>query len=165
MEYSPWSLDIESEVGTNLLATARELGVAIVAYSPLGRGWLTGQLKTRDDLEQGDARRGMPRFSEENFPKNVELVKKFEAFAKEKGCTPSQLVLAWTMAQGEDFFPIPGTRSIKYLEQNVGALDVTLSPAEIKQIRELIGTIQVAGLRNSALATVPAAQLQDTAPL
>ncbi|KAI0385617.1 Aldo/keto reductase-like protein [Hypomontagnella monticulosa] len=165
VEYSPWSMDIETEAGTNLLATARELGVAIVAYSPLGRGWLTGQLKTLDDLEPGDARRVMPRFSEENFPKNVELVGRFEAIAKEKGCTPSQLVLAWTMAQGQDFFPIPGTRSIKYLEQNVGALDVTLSPAEIKQIRDLIGTIQVAGLRNAALATVAAGVLQDTVPL
>ncbi|KAG4217076.1 hypothetical protein PC116_g34443, partial [Phytophthora cactorum] len=120
VEYNPWSLEIESEDGTNLLATCRELGVAIVAYSPLGRGFLTGRYKSRDDFEPNDYRKNFPRFSPENFPKNLELVKKFEAFAEKKGRTPSQLVLAWIMAQGEDIFPIPGTRNIKYLEQNFG---------------------------------------------
>ncbi|KAI1106341.1 Aldo/keto reductase-like protein [Jackrogersella minutella] len=165
VEYSPWSLDIESEQGTNLLETCRELGVAVVAYSPLGRGILTGRYKSRDDFEEGDYRRLVPRYSEENFPKNLEMVAKFETFAKQKGRAPSQLVLAWILAQGDDFFPIPGTRSIKYLEENLGALDLTISAEEDKQIRDLIGNLQVVGLRNTALLNVPQGQLQDTVPL
>ncbi|KAI2611133.1 Aldo/keto reductase-like protein [Hypoxylon fragiforme] len=165
VEYSPWTLDIEDEVGTNLLATCRELGVAVVAYSPLGRGFLTGRFKSLDDFEPTDMRRGYPRYSPENFPKNVELVKKFEDAAKAKGYTSSQLVLAWILAQGDDFFPIPGTKSIKYLEENLGGLDVTISPAEDAQIRDLIKTIGVTGKRSIALATIPSSILQDTAPL
>ncbi|KAK6955138.1 hypothetical protein Daesc_002769 [Daldinia eschscholtzii] len=165
VEYNPWSLEIESEDGTNLLATCRELGVAIVAYSPLGRGFLTGRYKSRDDFEPNDYRKNFPRFSPENFPKNLELVKKFEAFAEKKGRTPSQLVLAWIMAQGEDIFPIPGTRNIKYLEQNLGAFDVKLTAEESRQIRDLIGNLQVAGDRNLTLANVPPQHLQDTPPL
>lgn len=137
----------------------------MVAYSPLGRGFLTGRFKSLDDFEPTDMRRGYPRYSPENFPKNVELVKKFEDAAKAKGYTSSQLVLAWILAQGDDFFPIPGTKSIKYLEENLGGLDVTISPAEDAQIRDLIKTIGVTGKRSIALATIPSSILQDTAPL
>ncbi|KAI0901040.1 Aldo/keto reductase-like protein [Annulohypoxylon nitens] len=165
IEYSPWTLDIENEQGTNLLATCRELGVAVVPYSPLGRGFLTGRYKSPDDFEPTDYRRLVPRYSPENFPKNLELVQKFEAFAKAKGHTASQLVLAWIMAQGDDFFPIPGTKSAKYLEENLGALNVTVSAEENKQVRDLIGNLQVAGIRNTQLGSVPPAQLQDTVPL
>lgn len=165
MEYSPWSLDIEDEVGTNLLATCRELGVAVVAYSPLGRGFLTGQYKSLDDFEPNDSRRGYPRYSPENFPKNLELVKQFVEAAQAKGHSSGQLVLAWILAQGDDFFPIPGTKSIKYLEENLGGLDVTISPAENAQIRDLIRDMSVNGERSIPLATIPASVLQDTAPL
>ncbi|KAI2632131.1 Aldo/keto reductase-like protein [Hypoxylon sp. NC1633] len=163
IEYSPWTLDIENEVGTNLLATCRELGVAVVCYSPLGRGFLTGRYQSLDDFEENDYRRLVPRFSPENFPKNLELVNKFEQFAKAKGYTPSQLVLAWILAQGDDFFPIPGTKSIKYLEENLGGLKATISPEENQQIRDLIGN--VTGLRTTVLAGIKAGNLQDTAPL
>ncbi|KAI1205061.1 Aldo/keto reductase-like protein [Annulohypoxylon truncatum] len=165
VEYNPWTLDIENEQGTNLLATCRELGVAVVAYSPLGRGFLTGRYKSPDDFEPTDYRRMVPRYSKENFPKNLELVKKFEAFANAKGHTASQVVLAWIMAQGDDFFPIPGTKSTRYLEENLGALNVTVSAEENKQVRELIGNMQVAGIRNTQLGSIPPAQLQDTVPL
>ncbi|KAI1388964.1 Aldo/keto reductase-like protein [Hypoxylon trugodes] len=165
IEYSPWTLDIENEQGTNLLATARELGVAVVAYSPLGRGFLTGRYRSPDDFEPTDYRRIVPRYSPENFPKNLELVKKFEVFAKNKGHTPSQLVLAWILAQGDDFFPIPGTKSAKYLEENLGALDVTLTAEENKQVRDIIGGLQVIGGRNTQLGNVPPSTLQDTVPL
>ncbi|KAI4870597.1 Aldo/keto reductase-like protein [Hypoxylon rubiginosum] len=165
IEYSPWTLDIENEDGTNLLATCRELGVAVVCYSPLGKGFLTGSILSRDDLPLDDYRRFLPRYSEENFSKNLELVKKFEVFAKEKGCTSSQLVLAWIMAQGADFFPIPGTRSADKLEQNLGALGITVTPDEDSQIRDIIGTLEIVGSRSMALGTARAAQLQDTVPL
>ncbi|XXG97259.1 hypothetical protein Hte_003555 [Hypoxylon texense] len=165
IEYSPWTLDIENEDGTNLLATCRELGVAVVPYSPLGKGFLTGSIQSRDDLATDDYRRSLPRYSEENFPKNLELVKKFETFAKEKGCTSSQLVLAWIMAQGPDFFPIPGTRSVDKLEQNLGALGITITPEENSQIRDIIGTLEIVGSRNLGFGTAPPAQLQDTVPL
>ncbi|OTB03467.1 hypothetical protein M426DRAFT_60339 [Hypoxylon sp. CI-4A] len=165
IEYSPWTLDIESEQGTNLLAAARELGVAVVAYSPLGRGFLTGRYQSPDDFEPTDYRRIVPRYSAENFPKNLDLVRRFEAFAARKGHTPSQLVLAWILAQGDDFFPIPGTKSARYLEENLGGLAVELSDEENRQIRDLIGNLQVAGGRNTQMGSVPASQLQDTPPL
>lgn len=165
MEYSPWTLDIENEDGTNLLATCRELGVAVVSYSPLGKGFLTGAIQSLDDLEPGDYRRMLPRYSAENFPKNLELAKKFEAFSKEKGCASSQLALAWILAQGADFFPIPGTRSVSKLEQNLGALGITITPDEDRQIRDIIETLPIIGTRNMALGTVTPAQLQDTVPL
>ncbi|KAI6092925.1 Aldo/keto reductase-like protein [Hypoxylon rubiginosum] len=165
VEYSPWTLDIENEDGTNLLATCRELGVAVVSYSPLGKGFLTGAIQSLDDLEPGDYRRMLPRYSAENFPKNLELAKKFEAFSKEKGCASSQLALAWILAQGADFFPIPGTRSVSKLEQNLGALGITITPDEDRQIRDIIETLPIIGTRNMALGTVTPAQLQDTVPL
>ncbi|KAI1373878.1 Aldo/keto reductase-like protein [Hypoxylon crocopeplum] len=138
IEYNPWTLDIESDAGTNLLSTCRELSVAVVTYSPLGRGFLTGRYKSLDDFEENDSRRQLPRFSPENFSKNLDLVKVFEDLAVKKGCTPAQTVLAWIMAQGIDFFPIPGTKNIHYLEQNLGAVNVQISPDENKHIRDAI---------------------------
>ena len=138
IEYSPFTLDIENASGTNLLATCRELGVATVAYSPLGRGMLTGRYKSAEDFEQGDWRRNMPRFSAENFPKNFELVEKLSAIAKEKGCTTGQLTLAWLMEQGVDVIPIPGTKKVKYLEENLGSLKVVLNEGDVREIREAV---------------------------
>lgn len=129
-EYSLWSRDPED----NILDTCKELGIAFVAYSPLGRGFLTGQIKTFDDLDEKDYRRFSPRFQGENFNKNLELVEKIEAIAAAKGCTSSQLALAWVLAQGDFIFPIPGTKRIKYLEENIGALEVKLSADELKEI-------------------------------
>lgn len=142
-EYSLWSREPEEEI----LPTCRELGIAFVAYSPLGRGFLTGQIKTFEDLDKDDYRRSSPRFQGDNFNKNLALVKKIEAIAKEKGCTPSQLALAWVMAQEEFIFPIPGTKRIKYLEENVKAAGISLSPGELKQIEEIFPQEAVAGMR------------------
>jgi aryl-alcohol dehydrogenase-like predicted oxidoreductase len=129
-EYSLWTRDIEDEI----LQTIRELGIGLVPYSPLGRGFLTGQIKSIDDFESNDFRRFNPRFMGENFKKNLDLVKKIEEIAKRKKCTPGQLALAWVLAQGKDVAPIPGTKRIKYLEENVGALNVTLTKEELKEI-------------------------------
>ncbi|KAI8917752.1 aldo/keto reductase [Powellomyces hirtus] len=144
MEYSPWTLDIEHN---NILSTARELGVAIIPFSPLGKGFLTGQVKRFEDLAEDDIRRWLPRFQGENFAKNLKIVDKVEELANRKGVTPAQLVLAWVLAQGDDFIPIPGTKNTKYVEENVKAATVTLSPQEEKQIRDIIDSIGVAGLR------------------
>ncbi len=129
-EYSLWSRDPEDEV----LATCRELGIGFVAYSPLGRGFLTGQIKRFDDLAPDDWRRHSPRFQGDNFQKNLQLVQRLEALAKEKGCTPSQLALAWVLTQGEDIVPIPGTKRRKYLEENVAALKVELSRDDLRRL-------------------------------
>lgn len=140
LEYSPFALEIESPE-TGLLAAARELGVAIVAYSPLGRGFLTGAITSRADLDPTDTRANHPRFSEENFAGNLKLVETLATIAKEKQCTPGQLVLAWVLAQGEDFIPIPGTKRVKYLEENAGAVDVKLSAEDDKRIRQAIESV------------------------
>ena len=129
-EYSLWTRDPEDDV----LATCRELGIGFVAYSPLGRGFLTGQFKTPADIPEDDYRRHSPRFQGENFTKNLQLVEKVEEIAREKGCSPSQLALAWVLAQGDDIVPIPGTKRRRYLEENAGALSVTLSPADLDRI-------------------------------
>jgi aryl-alcohol dehydrogenase-like predicted oxidoreductase len=129
-EYSLWSREPED----GMLETCRELGVAFVAYSPLGRGFLGGQIRRYEDLEPDDYRRVSPRYQGENFNKNLELVKKVEQLAAEKGCSSSQLAIAWVMAQGDHIFPIPGTKRIKYLEENVGSLNVHLSQAELDAI-------------------------------
>lgn len=129
-EYSLWSREPEDEI----LSTVRELGIGFVAYSPLGRGFLTGQFKTFADLPEGDYRRNAPRFQGENFQKNLDLVAKIGELARSKGCTPGQLALAWVLAQGEDIVPIPGTKRTKYLDENLGALNVTLTPEELQQI-------------------------------
>ena len=132
-EYSLWTRDPEDEV----LPTTRELGIAFVAYSPLGRGFLTGQYKRFEDLAADDYRRFSPRFQGENFQKNLDLVARVEAIAKEKKCTPSQLALAWLLAQGEDIVPIPGTKRRKYLEENAGALKVKLTSDDLRRIDEV----------------------------
>ncbi|KAM7217092.1 Aldo-keto reductase yakc [Rhypophila decipiens] len=148
-EYNPWQLDIESDSEpTNILATARELGISVFAYSPLGRGFLTGQVRSPDDFAADDFRRLLPRFSPENFAKNLELVDKFQELAKKKGCTAGQLALAWLLAQGDDIIPIPGTKNVKYLEENIAAVHVKLSEQEVKEIRSTIGDVEALGDRN-----------------
>jgi len=132
-EYSLWTRDPEDEV----LRTTRELGIAFVAYSPLGRGFLTGQLRKFEDLEADDYRRNSPRFQGENFQKNIDLVARVEAIAREKNCTPGQLALAWLLAQGKDIIPIPGTKRRKYLEENAGALNVKLAADDLRRINEV----------------------------
>ncbi|KAI1424760.1 aldo-keto reductase [Xylaria sp. FL1777] len=140
MEYSPFALQIESPQ-TNLLKVARELGVKIIAYSPLGRGFLTGTITSRDQLDAKDNRRFMPRFSEENFNDNIKLVQLLESIAKEKGFTPGQLSIAWLLAQGDDIIPIPGTKRVKYLEENIRSTDLTLTKEEDAKIRQAIDSI------------------------
>jgi aryl-alcohol dehydrogenase-like predicted oxidoreductase len=129
-EWSLWSRDLETEV----LPVVRDLGIALVAYSPLGRGFLTGQIKSFDDLAADDFRRFQPRFQGENFDKNLELVDQVRAMADDKGCTAGQLALAWVHAQGEDVFPIPGTKRRTYLEENIAAFDVTLSTDDLARL-------------------------------
>jgi aryl-alcohol dehydrogenase-like predicted oxidoreductase len=146
MEYSPFALEIESPQ-YRLLETARELGVAVVAYSPLSRGFLTGSITSADDFEDGDFRRLSPRFSKENFPKNLELVEKLKAVAAKKGVTPAQLTLAWLMAQGDDIFPIPGTTKVERLKENLGSLSVELSAEEKQEVRSACNAAEVAGGR------------------
>ena len=146
IEYSPFTMDIENPQ-INLLKTCRELGVATIAYSPLGRGFITGAYRSPDDFEEGDFRKRAPRFSEENFPKNLELVDHIIALAKKKGCTAGQLTLAWLMRQGDDIIPIPGTKKLKYLEENLGALDVKLSEDEDREIRQAVEKAEVVGER------------------
>ncbi len=142
-EYSLWSRDPED----GLLETCRELGIGFVAYSPLGRGFLTGRYRSIDDLPEEDFRRGSPRFQGENFAKNLELVGRVEAIAKEKGCTPSQLALAWVMAQGSDVVPIPGTKRRAYLEENAAAAAVELTPDDLARIDEVAPRGAAAGTR------------------
>jgi aryl-alcohol dehydrogenase-like predicted oxidoreductase len=132
-EYSLWSRDPEDAI----LPTTRELGIGFVAYSPLGRGFLTGRFQSFEALPPDDYRRNSPRFQGENFQKNLDLVRHIEKLASEKGCTPSQLALAWLLARGQDIVPIPGTKQRKYLEENVGALDVHLTPADLARIDEI----------------------------
>ena len=129
-EYSLWTRDLE----TDILPTCRELGIGVVAYSPLGRGFLTGRIKRIEDLAPKDWRRTVPRFQGENFHKNLEAVKVLEQIAKEKGCTPSQLGLAWVLAQGDDIVPIPGTKRRKYLQENVQAVDIQLTAKDIERM-------------------------------
>ena len=131
-EYSLWSRDPEDEI----LPTCRALGIGFVPYSPLGRGFLTGQIKRFEDLAADDFRRFNPRFQGENFQKNLDLVRRVETIAREKACTPSQLALAWVLAQGDDVVPIPGTTRRKHLEENVGALAVTLTRQDLARIDE-----------------------------
>jgi aryl-alcohol dehydrogenase-like predicted oxidoreductase len=142
-EYSLWTRDPELDV----LSTCRELGIGFVAYSPLGRGFLTGQFKRFDDLPADDYRRFSPRFQGENFQKNLDLVKRVEQIAQEKACTPSQLALAWVLAQGKDIVPIPGTKRRKYLEDNVGAVRVRLTPDDLRRIEEAFPSGAAAGER------------------
>jgi aryl-alcohol dehydrogenase-like predicted oxidoreductase len=143
---SEWSLfhrDPEDEV----LPTLRELGVAFVPFSPLGRGFLSGEITSPDDFGEGDMRRGNPRLQGENFERNMALVERVKEMAATKGCTPAQLALAWLVAQGDDVVPIPGTKRVKYLEQNAGALDVALSKDDLARLDELLPVGSAAGPR------------------
>src|SRR6266496_1762595 len=142
-EYSLWTRDPEEEV----FGVCRELGIGLVPYSPLGRGFLTGQIKRFEDLPEDDYRRTSPRFQGENFQRNLALVKRVEEIAREKKCSPAQLALAWVLAQGNDIVPIPGTKRRKYLQENVGALDVTLSTKDLARIDEVAPHEAVAGAR------------------
>jgi len=142
-EYSLWTRDPEDGV----LAVCRELGIGFVAYSPLGRGVLTGRITKLDDLAQDDFRRTNPRFEEGNFKKNLELAHRVSQMADEKGCTPGQLALAWVLAQGEDIVPIFGTKRRTYLEENIGALNVSLTAADLKRLDQLFPKDAAAGTR------------------
>jgi aryl-alcohol dehydrogenase-like predicted oxidoreductase len=145
-ELSLWSRDAEAEV----LPAVRELGIGYVAYSPLGRGFLTGQIKSPDDFADDDFRTNHPRFQGDNFELNIALVREVEAMAANKGCTTAQLALAWVLAQGEDVVPIPGTRHSRYLDDNIGALDVKLSAAELQRLDEILPPGAAAGDRYHA---------------
>jgi aryl-alcohol dehydrogenase-like predicted oxidoreductase len=149
-EWSLWSRDLEADV----IPTARELGVGIVPYSPLGRGFLTGTVNSTDDLARGDFRRGTPRFDDENFDRNLAVVERVRTIASEKGVTPGQLALAWVEAQGDDVVPIPGTKRRTYLEENVAALDVRLSPDDIAELEAVASTSAVSGDRAADMTWV-----------
>jgi aryl-alcohol dehydrogenase-like predicted oxidoreductase len=142
-EYSLWSRDPEDEI----LPTVRELGIGFVPYSPLGRGFLSGNITRPEDLAEDDYRRNSPRFQGENFYKNLEVVEQVKAIADEKGVTPSQLALAWLLAQGSDIVPIPGTKRVKYLEENVAATDITLTPDDLRRLEEVAPKGVAAGER------------------
>jgi aryl-alcohol dehydrogenase-like predicted oxidoreductase len=150
-EYSLWTRDPEDGV----LETVRELGIGFVAYSPLGRGFLTGAIKQPADLDEADSRRGrFPRFNEENFDRNVQLVARVEEIAAEKGVAPGQLALAWVLAQGDEIVPIPGTKRVKYLEENAAAADVVLTDDELRRLGEAFPKGVAAGERYSDMSTV-----------
>ncbi|HEY2321258.1 MAG TPA: aldo/keto reductase [Thermoanaerobaculia bacterium] len=149
-EYSLWTRDPEEEI----LPTVRELGIGFVAYSPIGRGFLSGRIKSVEDLEQGDFRRQNPRFKDENFEKNFELVKRVERIARAKQATPAQLALAWLLAQGDDIVPIPGSRRIPHLEENAAAADIELSKDDLAQIDEAAPQGATAGDRYPDMSRV-----------
>jgi aryl-alcohol dehydrogenase-like predicted oxidoreductase len=153
-EYSLWSRDVEDQI----LPTVRELGIGFVPYSPLGRGFLTGQFKTPDDLDAGDTRRNHPRFQGAAFQKNLDLVAAIGTMAADKGCTPAQIALAWVLRQGEDIVPIPGTKRRKYLEDNLGALDVELSDADLARIDDILppGAAQGTRYPDASMASIDA---------
>jgi aryl-alcohol dehydrogenase-like predicted oxidoreductase len=149
-EYSLWSRDPEDDV----LPTVRELGISFVAYSPLGRGFLSGQIRAPGDLAEDDFRRGNPRFQGENFARNLELVERVRAIADDKGVTASQLALAWVLSRGDDIVPIPGTKRRSYLEENVAAVEVELTPAEIDDIESVFPKGAIAGERYADMSSV-----------
>jgi aryl-alcohol dehydrogenase-like predicted oxidoreductase len=142
-EYSLWTRDPED----GILQVCRELAIAFVAYSPLGRGFLTGKIRRFEDLAPDDFRRYSPRFQGENFQRNLDLVKRVHGIAVQKGCTPAQLALAWVLSQGEDIIPIPGTKRRTFLEENLGALDVRLTPEDLARIEEAMPKGVAAGMR------------------
>ena len=142
-EFSLWTRECEDEI----LPTVRDLGIAFVAYSPLGRGFLSGQFKSANDLAEGDWRRNMPRFQGDNFEKNLRLVGIVEEIARDKRCTPSQLALAWCLAQGPDIIPIPGTKRMKYLDENMAAVNISLTQADLIKIDEFLPAGVTAGDR------------------
>ncbi len=142
-EYSLWTRDVEAEI----LPTCRELGIGFVPFSPLGRGFLTGQIKSTQDLTEDDMRHKLPRFQGDNFQRNLELVQRIEEIAAEKGYKPAQLALAWVLAQGDNIIPIPGTKRQTYLEENIAALELVLSEDDLKRIDEVVPQGSAAGLR------------------
>jgi aryl-alcohol dehydrogenase-like predicted oxidoreductase len=146
-EYSLWSREPEDN---GVLATVRELGIGFVPYSPLGRGFLTGAIRSPEDFEEDDYRRHSPRFQGENLAANLALVDKVKAIASDKGCTPGQLALAWVLAQGQDLVPIPGTKRLQYLEENLGALEIGLTDADLAAIDAVFPTNAAAGTRYPA---------------
>jgi aryl-alcohol dehydrogenase-like predicted oxidoreductase len=150
-EYSLWSRDPESN---GVLETCRELGIGFVAYSPLGRGFLTGRFRSRDDFEEGDFRRNHPRFSGENLSRNLDLVARVQEISTEKGCTPGQLALAWVMSRGDDVVPIPGTKRRTYLEENAGAGDVELTDDDLALIEEAFPRDAAQGDRYADMSTI-----------
>lgn len=145
-EYSLWTRDVEAEI----LPACRELGIGFVPYSPLGRGFLTGKIQNTREMDSKDFRRISPRFQDENIKTNLALVARLNEIANEKGCKPSQLALAWLLAQGEDIVPIPGTKHLKYLEENAGAADIELTKEELQRISRAVPPDEVAGLRYPA---------------
>jgi aryl-alcohol dehydrogenase-like predicted oxidoreductase len=149
-EYSLWTRDPEAEV----LPTVRELGIGFVAYSPLGRGFLTGRIQSVDDFEDNDFRRSNPRFQGDNLQRNLDLVERVREIAAEKGVTPGQLALAWVLAQGDDIVPIPGTKRVSYLEENVAAVDVELTPDDLARIDEVAPVGAAAGDRYPDMSSV-----------
>jgi aryl-alcohol dehydrogenase-like predicted oxidoreductase len=149
-EYSLWSRDPEDEI----LPTVRELGIGFVAYSPLGRGFLTGSIKSPDDFGEGDFRRNHPRFQGENFQKNIELVEEIEQIAEEKGITPGQLALAWVLHQGEDIVPIPGTTKVAHLKELIAATEIELTDEDLRRIEEAFPKGVTAGDRYADMSTV-----------
>jgi aryl-alcohol dehydrogenase-like predicted oxidoreductase len=149
-EYSLWSRDPEDEI----LPTVRELGIGFVAYSPIGRGFLSGRFKSLDDLEPTDWRRANPRFQGENFQKNLDVVRRIEEMARGKGVTSAQLAIAWVMSRGDDIVPIPGSRTIGHLEENVAAADITFTTEELARIDEVLPKGVAAGERYPSMATV-----------
>jgi|SRR5450755_791264 len=149
-EYSLWSRDAEDEV----LPTLRELGIGFVAYSPLGRGFLTGEITSIDDLAPDDFRRHVPRFQGENFQRNLNLVQEVRELAAAKGCTPGQLAIAWLLAQGHDIVPIPGTKRMRYLEENLAAVDVQLTDDDLKSIEEVAPRGVSAGERYGDMSSI-----------
>jgi aryl-alcohol dehydrogenase-like predicted oxidoreductase len=149
-EYSLWSRDPEDEI----LPTVRQLGIGFVAYSPLGRGFLSGRFRSPDDLPEGDFRRSSPRFQGENFDRNLALVERVEELAGEKDCTPGQLALAWVLAQGDDIAPIPGTTTVQHLEENVAALEVELTVGDLADLEAVFPKGAAAGERYGDMSTV-----------
>jgi len=149
-EYSLWSRDPEDEI----LPTVRELGIGFVAYSPIGRGFLSGRFKTIDDLEPTDYRRQSPRFQGENFERNLDLVRRIEEIARSKGVTPAQLAIAWVLSQGNDIVPIPGSKSIGHLEENIAAADIELTPSDLARIDEVAPKDVAVGDRYPSMAAV-----------
>jgi aryl-alcohol dehydrogenase-like predicted oxidoreductase len=149
-EYSLWTRDPEGEV----LPTVRELGIGFVAYSPLGRGFLSGRYRSVDDFDENDFRRANPRFQGENFDRNLELVERVEEIAAEKNVTPGQLALAWVLHQGDDIVPIPGTKHVRYLEENVAAVDIDLSDDDLARLDELAPVGIAAGDRYADMSSI-----------
>ncbi|KAJ5788433.1 Aldo/keto reductase [Penicillium paradoxum] len=145
VEYSAFAMEVETS--TDILATCRELGIAIIAYSPVGRGILTGQIKSFSDIPETDFRRALPKYADENFPKIQELVRGVEDIANNHGSTAAQVAIAWLLAQGSDIIPIPGTKSIKYLDENTRSVSLQLPDVELKEIRALIARTEVSGTR------------------